>query len=260
MATAVVTGASSGIGRDIALMLAKRGYDIVLVSRDKAALQSVAKHIETKVTIAAADLSVRENCYKLYEQTKDLDVEILVNNAGFGVFGEFAQTPLDKTLNMLDLNVGALHTLTRLYLDDMRRKNKGFILNVASLAAFGSGPLLAAYYAGKAYVYRLSTAIAQELRAEGSNVHISVLCPGPVATKFNDRAGVEFSIPPMTSRRVAACALKGMFRGKEVIIPGFTNKLAALGMKFAPLDTLMNICYKIQHKKLKNKKNTDQKG
>ena len=251
MAAAVVTGASSGIGRDIALILAKRGYDIVLVSRNKTVLRSVAQHIQTRVTIVAADLSVRENCYKLYEQTKDLDVEILVNNAGFGVFGNFADTPLETQLNMVDLNVGALHTLTRLYLDDFRRKNKGYILNVASLAAFGSGPLFAAYYATKAYIFRLSTAVAQELRAEGSNVHISVLCPGPVETKFNDRAGVEFSLPPMSSRRVAACGIKGMFKGKEVIIPGITNKLTAVLMKFLPLDMLMNICYKIQHKKLK---------
>ncbi|MBQ9605258.1 MAG: SDR family NAD(P)-dependent oxidoreductase, partial [Firmicutes bacterium] len=158
----------------------------------------------------------------------------------------------DAQLNMLDLNVGALHTLTRLYLDDMRRKNKGYILNVASLASFGSGPLLAAYYATKAYIFRLSTAIAQELRAEGSNVHISVLCPGPVDTKFNDRAGVEFSMRPMTSRQVAVCGVKGMFKGKEVIIPGFLNKLTAVIMKFLPLDMQMNACYKIQHKKLRN--------
>lgn len=249
MATAVVTGASSGIGRDIAVMLSKRGYRLVLAARSKAGLEKTARMAKTHCTIIAADLSVRENCYKLYEKTKDMDVEILVNNAGFGVFGAFTDSPLDRQLNMLDLNVGALHTLTYLYLKDFRKKDKGHILNVSSLAAFAPGPLLSGYYAGKAYVYNLSRAAAHELKRSGSNVKISILCPGPVDTRFNSRAGVNFSIKPLSSKKCAAAAVKGMFKGKNVIIPGLFNKCAAFGMRFLPQGLVMDACYAVQKRK-----------
>lgn len=249
MAFALVTGAGSGIGRSIAVLLSRRGYDIILVSRSKKALKSTAKHIKTKSIIIPLDLSVRKNCFDLYDRVKYLDVQILVNNAGFGVFGAFDDTALAEQLNMLDLNVGALHTLTHLFLEQFKERGKGYILNVSSLAAFTSGPLMSAYYAGKAYAYRLTTAIAAELEAEKSNVHISVLCPGPTETAFNRRAGVKFSIKPMPAKRAAAVGVKGMFDGKTVIIPGLFNKMSAAAMKFLPLGLTMKICYKIQCKK-----------
>ena len=251
MPTAVVTGASSGIGRDIAVMLSKKGYDLVLVARNGAELEKTAKMAKTRCTVIPFDLSVRENCFKLYEKTKDMDVEILVNNAGFGVFGEFTQSPLERQLNMLDLDVGALHTLTYLYLKDLRKKNKGHILNVSSLAAFAPGHLLSGYYACKAYVYNLSRAAAMELKHDGSKVKISVLCPGPVNTDFNNRAGVQFSIRPLSSKYCAAVAVVGMLKGKEVIIPGLFNKFAAFGMRYLPQKIVMNACYAVQTRKKK---------
>ncbi len=253
MSTALVTGASSGIGRDIALILAKKGYDLVLVARNKEALRQVAKKIKTKVTIISADLSKRENLYRIYEQTKGLDIEILVNDAGFGVFGDFAFAKLSELENMIDVNITAFHTLMHLFLHDMIKKDRGRILNVSSLAAYSSGPMMAAYYASKGYIYRLSTAVAYELKAMGSHVTISVLCPGPVNTDFNRRAGVKFSMKPLSSRYTAACGVKGMFRQKLVIIPGIVNKLAAAASRFAPLGLQMAVCHYIQHKKYMQK-------
>lgn len=250
VATALITGASSGIGKQMALMLAKKGYDLVLVARDKTALRKVASQAKVKATIVAADLSDINNCKRLYHQIKDMDIEVLVNNAGFGVFGNFNETSLDNQLDMLNLNVSALHTLTYLFLQDFVKKDKGYILNVASLAAFGSGPLMAGYYATKAYVYRLTTAINQELRAKKSNVKITVLCPGPVDTNFNNRAGVKFSIRPKSAKSVAKCGLDGMFKGKTVVIPGLFCKISAFGMQHAPLKMVMGICHKIQKGKL----------
>ncbi|MBR6400818.1 MAG: SDR family oxidoreductase [Firmicutes bacterium] len=253
MAAALVTGASSGIGRETALMLSDMGYDLVLVARDKAALEAVAKRAKTRCIVLPADLSSRENCKRVYESTKKLDIEILVNDAGFGVFGEFTSAPLDRQMNMLDVNVGAVHILTYLFLRDMRAKNKGHILNVSSLAAFAPGPLLSGYYAGKAYVLNLSLAIAKELKKENSNVKISILCPGPVNTDFNRRAGVEFSIKPLSAEAAARAAVFGMFNGKTVIIPGLFNKLSAFGMRYLPRGLVMDACYFIQHRKKKVK-------
>ncbi|MBQ8941371.1 MAG: SDR family oxidoreductase [Firmicutes bacterium] len=249
MAAALVTGASSGIGREIALILSELGYDLVLVARDEQALKETAAQAKTRCIVLPADLSVRENCKKVYESTKKLDIEILVNDAGFGVFGEFTESPLDRQLNMLDVNVSALHTLMYLFLRDFRRKNKGHILNVGSLAAFAPGPLLSGYYAGKAYVLNLSLAAAHELKRQGSSVKISVLCPGPVNTDFNRRAGVEFSIKPLSAKTCAKAGVVGMFNGKTVIIPGLFNKIGAFGMRFMPRELVMSACYFVQHRK-----------
>ncbi len=251
LAAAVVTGASSGIGRETAIMLSKKGYDLVLAARDKAELEKTARMAKTRCKIAVLDLSVRENCYKLYEMTKDMDVEILVNNAGFGVFGKFTETSLDSQLNMLDLDVGAVHTLTYLYLKDMQKKDRGHILNVASLAAFAPGPLLSGYYACKSYVYNLTRAAAHELKRDGSNVKITLLCPGPVNTNFNSRAGVNFSIKPISAKRCAAEGIIGMFKGKEVVIPGLFNRFTALAMKLLPQNAVMDGCYFVQKRKKK---------
>ncbi len=249
MPTAVITGASSGIGRSMALILSKKGYDLVLAARSKAELEKTAHMAKTHCTIVPIDLSVRENCFKLYEATRNMDVEILINNAGFGVFGEFTSSSLESQLNMLDLNAGAVHTLTYLYLKDMCKKDRGHILNVASLAAFAPGPLLSGYYAGKAYVYNLSLAAAHELKHNGSSVKISVLCPGPVNTNFNERAGVNFSIKPISSKYCAAKGIAGMFKGRTVIIPGLFNKITAAAMRLLPQKLVMDACYAVQKRK-----------
>ena len=163
---ALITGASSGIGRDMAKILSKKGYDLVLVARDEEKLQEVKKEIETNSQIISMDLSVEKNCKKLYEQVKDVD--LLINNAGFGTCGDFTKTNLDKEINMINTNITAYHILTKLYLKDMKQKDKGQILNVASIAGFMPGPLMATYYATKAYVVRLSEAIREELKKENS--------------------------------------------------------------------------------------------
>lgn len=247
MATALITGASGGIGKDMALLLAKKGYDIILVARNEDKLKEVADLIQTQVTVIPMDLSIRKNCFKLHSIAKNID--ILINNAGFGQWGEFYYSSLHNELNMIDLNISALHILTKLYLRDFVKRNKGYILNVASIAAFGSGPLMATYYATKAYVYKLTTAINEELRKRRSKVHISAFCPGPIDTGFNDRANVRFSVKSSDSMYAAKKALNGMFWRKAVIIPSLRDYLVMIGCKFAPLRLVLMICYHIQHSK-----------
>lgn len=249
MATVLITGASSGIGRDMAVLFAEKGYNLILVARNEAKLKELAARLNTQVTIIPMDLSERKNCYKLHSIARNID--ILINNAGFGDWGEFYYTSLHKELNMIDLNISALHILTKLYLRDFVKKNRGYILNVASLAAFASGPLMATYYATKAYVFKLTTAINEELRARRSKVHISVFCPGPVDTGFNERAGVSFSVKPLSSMEAAKRALWGMFLKKMVIIPDCTNWFAAVLCKIMPLRLVLMVCSHIQRKKEK---------
>ena len=247
MATALITGASGGMGRDMAILLAEKGYDLILVARNGDKLKELAESLNTNVRVIPMDLSIRKNCYKLHGMTGNVD--ILINNAGFGEWGEFYYTSLHKELNMIDLNISALHILTKLYLRDFVKKNRGYILNVSSLAAFGSGPLMATYYATKAYVYKLTPAINEELRVRRSKVRISVFCPGPVDTGFNDRAGVSFSVKPLNSMEASRIALKGMFAKKMVIIPSFSEKMVSILSGFAPLRLVLMVCYRIQYSK-----------
>ncbi len=244
---ALVTGASSGIGKDLALRFSDLGYDLILVARNKKKLNEVASKCKTKTKTIALDLSNIDNCMKLYKENKNVDV--LVNNAGFGLFGEFNKTNINDELNMIDLNVKALHVLTKLYLKEMIKKDGGRILNVASSAAFLPGPLMSTYYSTKSYVFKLTTAIYEELRRIKSNVKVSVLCPGPVNTNFNDSAGVSFSLKGLESDYVARYAIKKMFKDKLVIVPGFMNKLSVIGCKIAPIKLLLKIDYNIQRKK-----------
>ncbi len=246
---ALITGASSGIGKDLTINLSNMGYDVILVAKEKKKLEEVAKLCNTKTEIYVTDLSVEENCKKLFNDHKDVDV--LINNAGFGLFGEFKDTSLDKELNMIDLNIKTVHILTKLYLNEMIKKDSGRILNVASTAAFLPGPLMNTYYATKSYVYNLTVAIYEELRRIKSNIKVSVLCPGPVNTNFNNVAGVSFNMKSLSTYYVANYALKKMFKNKLVIIPGFKNKLGVIGCKILPLRWLLKIDYNIQKKKEK---------
>lgn len=248
---AMITGASSGIGRDIAINLAKLNYDLILVGRNREALESVKTSIDgkVKVKIIVVDLSNLQKVKELYVLTKNDDIDILVNNAGFGVFGEFVDIDLNTEINMLDVNIRALDMLTKFYLKDMLKKDKGIILNVASSAAFMSGPMLSSYYATKSYVYRLSLAINEELRRRKSKVSISVLCPGPVDTNFNNRAGVSFKVKALSSSYVADYAVKKMFMGKTIIIPGFKMKFVKFIVRFLPDKFVTRVNYNIQKKK-----------
>lgn len=248
---ALVTGASSGIGLEISKYLDSIGYEIILVARDKEKLESVAKTLTHKPKIIVMDLQQVEDIKSLYVLVKNDDIDILVNNAGFGLFGNFTETDLSKELNMIDINIKAVHILTKLFLKDMKRKNKGYILNVASSAAFQSGPLMATYYSTKSYVYRLTEAINYENKKDKVNVQVSCLCPGPVDTNFNKVAGVRFSVKPLKADYVAKYAIDQMVKGKMLIIPGFKMKCAKFFGRFVSDKKLMSITYRIQKKKVK---------
>ena len=245
---ALITGASSGIGRDIAINLSKKGYDLILVARDLEKLNEVKSKLHTNVEVVSMDVSNAENCKELHEKYQNID--ILVNNAGFGDCGYFTKTNLDKELKMIDTNIVAYHVLTKLYLQDMKQKNSGKILNVASIAGFMPGPLMATYYSTKAYVVRLSEAIREELKKENSKVQISILCPGPVNTNFNKVADVQFALKGLSSEYVAKYAVDKLFKGKFYIVPGWKIKLARFGAKIAPNNFVAKICYNMQRRKI----------
>ena len=245
----LVTGASSGIGRDISKYLASLGHELILVGRNKEKLESLQKELKVKSTVVIVDLSDLTKVKELYILAKNFDIDILVNNAGFGMFGEFSETDLNKELEMINTNITAVHLLTKLFLRDMKKKDNGYILNVASMAAFGPGPLMATYYATKAYVNNLAEAIHEELRRSNSNVHIASLCPGPVDTNFNNVAGVSFSVKPLSSEMVSKYAIDSLFKGKVVIVPGVLMKLTLFVRRFAPKSLIRKITYNIQKSK-----------
>lgn len=247
---ALVTGASSGIGRGIARELAKKGYDLIIVSRTKENLDEVKKELQdVRVTVLPMDLSKEENCRALYESVKHKNIDLLVNDAGFGVFGEFYSTDLDRELDMIRVNDIAYHILTKLFLADFVKRDHGQILNVCSSAAFYTGPKMAGYYATKNYAYCMTASIYEELRKMKSNVKISALCPGPVDTNFNNVAGVQFNTKPLTSEYVAKCAIKGLEKNKLLIIPGIKMKLAKFFCRFLSEKQILRIAYKQQSKK-----------
>jgi len=246
---AFVTGASSGIGRDMARELSNMGYDLILVARRIDRLEELKKELKTNVEVISMDISQPESCIKLYEQVKNKDIDIVINNAGFGVFGEFVNSSLDKELNMIDLNIKAVHILTKLFLKDFKKKDKGYILNVGSSASFAAGPLLSSYYATKNYVLRLTEAIYEELRRDKSKVYVGVLCPGPVNTEFNEVADVKFTVQSLSSEYVAKYAIKKMFKRKLIISPGGLMKITRFLCKIAPEKIMLKVCYNIQKSK-----------
>ncbi len=250
MLKALITGASSGIGLDMARILSKEGHELILVARDKDKLKEVKEELGDKAKIIVADLSVESKLKELYILCKNEDIDILINNAGFGECGEFTETDLSNDIRMIELNIKAVHVLTKLFLRDMKKKNSGYILNVASMAAFSPGPLMATYYSTKSYVIRLTESIYEELRRSKSKVSISCLCPGPTATNFNKVANVKFSIKPHDSKQVAMCGLEGMFNKKIIIIPNFKMKCLAFFSRFASIKFLARIAYTFQKRKL----------
>ena len=252
---ALITGSSSGIGRDMARYLNKLGYDVIITARNKDKLEELKNELDKnnkgKVEIIIADLSNTDECKKLYYEVKEKynNIDLLVNNAGFGLFGRFNETDLDKELSMIDTNITAMHILFKMFLSDMVRENRGKILNVASIAGFMPGPLMATYYSTKAYVVRLSQGIREELRKNKSKVQISVLCPGPVDTNFNNVANVKFSLKGLTSEMVAKYAIDKTIKGKFLIIPGFTIKCLRFLSKIMPDSVMSKACYKSQERK-----------
>ncbi len=245
----LITGASSGIGRDMARILHKMGHDLVLVARRRELLAELQRELDDRHWIIPLDLSDPRNCFALYDELKGKGIDVVINNAGFGVFGEFSETSLKRELEMLDVNIRALHILTKKFLADFEKRNSGYILNVASAAAFLPGPLLSSYYATKAYVQRLTLAISEELRRKKSKVYIGALCPGPVDTEFNKTAGVSFSLKSLSSKKVAEYAVRKMFKRKLIIIPGISVRLGVFFQRFVPAKLLLKISYNIQKQK-----------
>ncbi len=249
---ALITGASSGIGRDMARYLASKNIDLILVARRKDRLEDLKKELKVDVKAINLDLAKENNVYKLYENVKNEDIDILINNAGFGLFGDFNETDLDTELEMIDINIKAPHILTKLFLKDFIKKDKGYILNVASSAGFMAGPHLNTYYATKNYLLKLTMAINEELRVKKSNVKICALCPGPVNTEFNKIAHGKFSVKGVSSEYVAKYSIDNMFKGKMIIIPTLKMKLAIFGLRFIPYRLQLIIAYHIQKRKNKS--------
>lgn len=244
---ALITGASSGIGEELAKDLAKRGFNLILVARRAKRLKEIKEIITSKynvkIKLICLDLSVSENCVKLHQMVQNMNIDIVINNAGFGLFGKFQQTSLERELEMIDVNIKAVHILTKLFLQDFSSRNYGFILNVSSIAGFMAGPLMATYYASKNYVLQLTRAISQELKQNKVNVYVGALCPGPVDTEFNSVAGSQFAVGGTTAEEIAKYAVDEMFRGKTVIIPKKEIKALALLSKAVPSKLMLWCAY-----------------
>lgn len=246
---ALITGASSGIGLEMAKQLAARGYSLTLVARRTDRLRALARETGVTCQLITADLSDPEQVRQVYHLARGDDLEVVINNAGFGLFGPFAETSLERELEMISVNITAVHMLTKLFLRDFRRQGRGYLLNVASSAGFMAGPLMATYYATKNYVLRLTQAIAEELRREKSPVKIAALCPGPVATEFNQVADVRFAIRPLSAASVAEYGLSGLFAGRHILVPGAMMRLTLAARRLAPDSLVTRITYHIQHRK-----------
>jgi hypothetical protein len=257
--TALITGASFGIGMEFARIFAREGYNLVLVARSADKLRQVASELEkahgTRSLILAADLTDPGACAYVLDQTTraEIPVDVLVNNAGFGQYGMFAENDLEECLRQIQLNVTTLTHLTRLYLPAMIERAKterktGHILNVASTAAFQPGPLMAVYFATKAYVLHFSEALANEL--SGTGVTVTCLCPGPTATEFHKRANATgqrlLKFGAMDARTVAEDGYRGLMAGKPVVISGFKNWLVAQSVRFSPRRLVTAMARKIQ--------------
>ena len=247
---ALITGASSGIGLDMARYLSTKKWELILVARSKEKLEEIQEQLPTKVTIIVADLSNEQRVKDLYVIAKKENVDVLINNAGLGDFGYLTDTDINKDLELINTNIKALHILTKYMVREMENKDTDtYILNVASAAAFQPGPLMSTYYATKSYVYQLTEALYYEEKIKKTKVHVSVLCPGPVDTNFNNVANVKFSVKPLKSTYVAKYAIDKMLEGKLLIIPGFKMKCARFFGKFVPNKLMLKITYNIQKKK-----------
>lgn len=249
---AVITGASSGIGREIALILDRLGYETVLAARRADRLEELKERMKNPSRTVCADLSQESECKRLYDEVKDDNVQILINCAGFGAAGYFCEVPLEKELAMIDTNVKAVHILCKLFLERFTENDSGYILNVASSAGLmPGGPLMATYYATKAYVCSLTNAIATELKDMCSSVYIGALCPGPVETEFNSVADVDFAMKGISAKYCAQYAVMEMFDRKVTIIPEAKMKAAALAQRLVPKSVTLGVAARYQSKKQK---------
>lgn len=251
----VITGASAGIGSCFAKQLAQKGYPLVLVARREARLKELSSILTESYGIdcrvIACDVSKEEECIRLIKEIEDISVEVFINNAGFGDCNPFLEGELSRELEMVDVNIKAVHTLMKLMLQRMKAADKGYILNVASSAGlFPAGPYMATYYATKAYVTSITQAVARELKEAKSNIYVGCLCPGPVDTEFNQVANVEFALRGISAEYCAECGIKGMLQKKVVIVPTFQMKVLLLLTRFIPRKLYVAINAKQQKRKI----------
>ena len=253
--TALITGASSGIGLDLARLMAPK-FDLIITARNQGDLESIAQELEAAhgnhVHVIPSDLAKADAPGQLFSEIerRGLQVDVLINNAGFGSYGAFAESDHQTDLGMIQVNIAALTSLARLALPGMLARKRGRMMNVASTAGFQPGPLMAVYYATKAYVIMFSEAIANEVK--GSGVTVTCLCPGATATKFAGRARMEesrlFKLGAMKSKDVAIAGYKGMMAGKGLVIPGFLNKTVAMSVRFSPRKLVTAISRSMQER------------
>lgn len=255
--TALITGASNGIGLELAIVHASKGDNLVLVARSKDKLETIKKDLETKFKISvyliAKDLSAPDAALEVYNETiqNNIQVDYLINNAGFGDFGMFYETDWNKELQMINLNITTLTQFTKLYIKDMVKRGNGKIMNVASTAAFQSGPTMAVYFATKAYVLSFSEAVNNEVSDKG--VTVTILCPGATESGFQAAAAMEESnlvkgkkLP--TSKEVAEFGYKAMMKGQTVAIHGLMNTIMATSVRFTPRPLVVKITRMMQGK------------
>ena len=248
---AVITGASSGIGVCFATRLAKEGYPLVLIARREDKLKQLADSLKTECVVITADLANMDECTRVVKELESKDIEIWINNAGFGTCGKSIEISNENELNMIDLNVKSLHLLTKLVLEKMSKSNKGYILNVGSSAGLlPAGPYMSAYYATKAYVTSFTRGLAEELKQSGSNIYVGCLCPGPVDTEFNRVAKVEFALKGITAEYCANYAIDQMFKKKVTIVPTFKMKALVVLGKLIPTSLSIKIAAMQQRKKI----------
>ena len=251
MKTALITGATSGIGNEFAYQLAEQGYRLIVTGRRVERLEELKSQVNVPVEIIEADLSKKKECFGLLEKLQYENIDIFINNAGLGVAGSFLETDIKKEVNMLKVNDLAMHILFKGILQRMHAVGKGQILNVGSSAGLlPAGPYMAGYYASKSYVVSLTRAVVQELKEAKSNVKVSVLCPGPVDTEFNDTADVVFALKGISAKECVAEALKGMDKNKTIIVPSLRMKLAMTFSHLVPYPILVRMTGRQQKKKL----------
>ncbi|MBD5501622.1 MAG: SDR family oxidoreductase [Lachnospiraceae bacterium] len=247
---AVITGASAGIGMEFARRLSEKGYPLVLIARRQERLIKLSKELKTECEIIVADLSREEECYRVFYQLQDKAIGIFINNAGFGDCGRFLETDLQKELNMIQVNVKAVHVLMKLMLNKMQKAGRGYILNVASSAGLlPAGPYMAVYYATKAYVTSLTQSVAEELRESKSNVYVGCLCPGPVDTEFNSVANVTFALKGISPGYCVNYALKQMKKRQTVIVPALTIQAVTAFGRYLPRSVYVRAAARQQKKK-----------
>jgi uncharacterized protein len=255
---ALVTGASSGIGVDLARAVARRGWNVILTARREDRLRTLERELRERHGVEALtvpeDLASPEGRGRLFQRVEEegLEVELLVNNAGIGDYGPFAKSDRGRTMGTVELNVVALTELTHHFLPGMVSRGRGWVLNVASSAAFQPGPLMSVYYATKAYVLSLSEGLREEVRRSG--VGVTALCPGPTVSEFQEKAGVNASylgafFPRASSERAAEVGVRALFRGRPVAVVGVTTRLQTLLLRILPRRVVPGIMRRIQERR-----------